>query len=259
MSDDRYITGTLVDAHCHIDLMKDPAAEAKHAEAAGIHTIAVTNAPSVFFHTKGLCEGKRYVHAALGLHPELVHSHGGELKKFQEQVGQTRFVGEIGLDYVTTDQGLRKKQRDVFEAILQFSSDAGGRILTVHSRRSAGDVISVLEDQGQNRPILHWFSGTRKELERAIAIGCYFSVNPSMLTSTSGLTLVAAMPQDRVLTETDGPFVRVAGKPCTPADSKTATELLATAWKLPFDQTAAALQRTFERIVSDIPLPCNHS
>lgn len=252
MSDDGYNSGMLIDAHCHIDLMKDPVAEVKYAEASGIHTIAVTNAPSVFFHTRNLCEGKRFVHAALGLHPELVRSHGGELKNFQEQVGQTRFVGEIGLDYVTTDQGLRKKQREVFEAILQCSADAGGRILTIHSRRSAGDVISALEAHGRNRPILHWFSGTRRELERAIAIGCYFSVNPSMLTSRSGLALVAAMPRDRVLTETDGPFVSVAGKPCTPADSKTATELLAGAWKVPFDQTAAALQRTFDRIVCDI-------
>src|SRR5438093_1555989 len=101
---------TLVDGHCHIDLLKDPGAAIQRAESMRVHTIAVTNAPSVFFHTRDLCREKHFVHAALGLHPELVASHGNELPKFRELISETKFVGEVGIDYVTPDLTLRKKQ-----------------------------------------------------------------------------------------------------------------------------------------------------
>jgi TatD DNase family protein len=240
----------LVDAHCHIDLLKDPASEVKNAEAARIHTIAVTNAPSVFFHTRNLCQEKQFVHAALGLHPELVHSHGDEVKKFQEQIEQTKFVGEIGLDYVTNDQSLRNQQREVFEAILRCCSDAGGRILTIHSRRSASDVIAALSATSKNIPILHWFSGSKRELDRANAIGSYFSVNPSMLSSKTGLTLLAGMPRDHVLTETDGPFVRLRGQACGPGDTISAARQLAAAWGTPFEEAVAMVSHNFARVLA---------
>jgi len=66
----------LVDAHCHLDLFPDPAALARHVNERRIHTIAVTNAPSVFAHTEHLAAGSAYLHPAIGLHPELVATHG---------------------------------------------------------------------------------------------------------------------------------------------------------------------------------------
>lgn len=247
-----YIKGNLVDAHCHIDLMSNDVTEVENAESNRIHTIAVTNVPSVFFHTQDICKNKSFVHAALGLHPELVRTHSNEIKLFFELVDQTQFVGEIGLDYLTSDISIQKKQRDVFEAILQCCSDSGGRILSIHSRRSARDIITALEQTSNNKPILHWFSGSHKELAKAISLGCYFSVNPSMLCSASGLKLLTLMPRDRILTETDGPFVRVEGRPCTALDSKVATKLLAAAWDVPFDQAAIEVQSNFNVLINSL-------
>ena len=73
--------------------------------------------------------------AAIGLHPELVVSHAHELPDLLRMIDQTRYVGEVGLDYVTPDVTLRRKQRRVFEAILKRSAELGDRVLTVHSRR----------------------------------------------------------------------------------------------------------------------------
>src|SRR5262245_6996076 len=99
-----------VDTHCHVDLFPNPADVIARAESAGICTIAVTNAPRVFAHTQALASKSQFVRAALGLHPELVATHGQELDRLLELLPQTRFVGEVGLDFVTTDQDVRRRQ-----------------------------------------------------------------------------------------------------------------------------------------------------
>ncbi|WP_292442364.1 TatD family hydrolase [Mesorhizobium sp.] len=74
--------------------------------------------------------------------------------------------------------------------------------------------------------VLHWFTGTPAEARRAIALGCYFSINGEMPRSPKHRQLVESLPLDRLLTETDGPFVEQDGKPLRPRDvGQTVAEL----------------------------------
>ncbi len=223
----------VVDAHCHVDLYPDPAAVVAQAEALRIHTIAVTNAPSVFTFTRTLTTNCKYVHPAAGLHPELVHSHAHELDQLWPFLEQTRYVGEIGLDYATTDPQNRARQRGVFAAIVGRCAVLGDKVLTVHSRRAAADVLATVGPGFRGNVILHWFSGTVRQLEQAAALGFFFSVNPAMVLSKNGRMLAAAMPRDRVLGETDGPFVTMEHGPATPPDTRVVIAALAKLWKLP--------------------------
>jgi len=218
-----------VDAHCHIDLYQAPRRTIEQAESDRVYTIAVTNAPSVFAHTAGLVAGSRYVRAAIGLHPELVHSHRHELDSFRDYLAQTRYVGEVGLDYMTLDEEIRSQQRHVLSQVALWASDSGDKILTVHSRRAVRDVISILSGI-KAKVILHWFSGTKKDLERALECGFFFSVNNAMLRSDAGRALVLRMPADRVLTETDGPFIQDGREPATPSTVKGTVRDLAELW-----------------------------
>ena len=229
---DRRSTAQLavVDAHCHIDLYGDPHRVLTQTEQSGIHTIAVTNAPSVFHFTRDLAANCRFVRAAIGLHPELVQSHGHELAQFWPYLEQTRFVGEIGLDYVTPDAANRAQQRQVFDAIVQRCALLGNRVLTIHSRRSVSDVLSTLGSGFPGTAILHWFSGTTRQLEQAVDLGCFFSVNPSMTKSKNGIALTAAIPRHRILTETDGPFVKLKAGPAVPDDTSLVILALARTW-----------------------------
>ena len=230
-----------VDAHCHIDLYKHPQQIIEQAENEHIYTIAVTNAPSVFAHTATLVAQCKYVRPAIGLHPELVHSHKHEIEALRVHLSQTRYVGEVGLDYSTTDEEIRAAQRQVLSTIANWVSESGDKVLTVHSRRATRDVISILS--GINaRVILHWFSGTKKDLDRAIGSGFFFSVNSAMLHSEAGRALVLQLPRDRVLTETDGPFVQDGAGPATPTTVKASVRGLAELWELsPADVQAAIL------------------
>lgn len=227
----------LVDAHCHLDLFPDPVALARRINAGRIHTIAVTNAPSVFAHTERLSAGSAYLHAAVGLHPELVATHGHELERMRPALERTRYVGEVGLDYTTNDLALRLRQRDVFTKILGHCAELGGKTITVHSRRAVADTIDAIGERFPGRVILHWFTGTRKELERALRFGLYLSVNSAMVQTQKGRDLIAAMPQERVLTESDGPFVRVGAKCADPTSATVVVRYLANHWQRTDNET----------------------
>jgi TatD DNase family protein len=237
-----------VDAHCHIDLYELPQQVIEQAESEHIYTIAVTNAPSVFAHTASLVAGSKYVRPAIGLHPELVHSHKHELEAFQTHLSQTRYVGEIGLDYTTSDEEIRSAQRNVLTTIAGWVNDHEDKVLTVHSRRATRDVISIL-DGIKSQVILHWFSGSKKELERAVGCGFFFSVNSAMLLSENGRNLVLRMPRERVLTETDGPFVQDGRSPATPKTVKATVRVLADLWGLSSDEVQTTTLDNFRELL----------
>jgi TatD DNase family protein len=119
------------------------------------------------------------------------------------------------------------RQREVFERILRLCALAGDKILTVHSVRSASHVLAMIEAPiSRGRVVLHWFTGTRSECRRAVDLGCYFSINGEMLRSARHQALIADLPLDRLLTETDGPFVRIHNRAVQPSDvAKTLTSL----------------------------------
>lgn len=220
-----------LDAHCHVDLFPEPREVVARAEGSRIRTIAVTNAPSVYPHTAALVRECQFVRAAVGLHPELVEQYESELGLLCEHLHTTRYVGEVGLDFVTSDKVLRERQKRVFEEIVDRCGELGGKVLTVHSRRAVRAVLDVVGESFPGRVVLHWFSGTVRELERAVAAGCYFSVNPAMVRSPAGQRLVAAMPRERVLTESDGPFVTERGTPCEPSDTAHVVKYLGSLWQ----------------------------
>jgi len=68
------------------------------------------------------------------------------------------------------------------------------------------------------KAILHWFTGCVSDAHRAVELGCYFSVNEEMLRSPKHRKLVSLLPLERILTETDGPFVLNKEKVVRPRD-----------------------------------------
>ncbi|HEY7326605.1 MAG TPA: Qat anti-phage system TatD family nuclease QatD [Gemmataceae bacterium] len=241
----------LVDAHCHLDLYKDPVALLRRIEAAGVCTIAVTNAPSVFFHTQKLAGASRFIRPAVGLHPELITTHAHERPLFWSELSKTRFVGEVGLDYVTSDHNVRSLQREVFREILERCAETGDKVLTVHSRRAASDVIDMVGANYRGAVILHWFSGSGREADRARANKLYFSVNPAMVRSKAGQALIQRMDPEYVLTETDGPFVTLGKEPAEPPDVLLVVRYLAAAWRLQENEVRAKLYANFTRLAGD--------
>ncbi len=233
-----------VDFHCHLDLYPDHEAVIAKAEAARIYTLTVTTTPKAWSRNNELTRGTRYVRAALGLHPQLVAQRASELPLWEQHLPETRYVGEVGLDAGPRFYRSLEAQIHIFRHVLIRCAEAGGKILTVHSVRSVPKVLDLVErhlPRDRGVVVLHWFTGTKSEARRATALGCYFSVNAEMTRSDRGRALVADLPMDRMLTETDGPFTRVDGRPAEPTDVRAAVAEIARARGMPADTIARAI------------------
>ncbi|WP_404825087.1 Qat anti-phage system TatD family nuclease QatD [Mycolicibacterium gadium] len=210
------------DLHCHLDLFPDHQAAIRNAEAARVFTLAVTTTPRAWPRNKELCAGSPYVHAAVGLHPQLVADLGHELPLWRALMSETRFIGEVGLDAGPRFYQSFDLQKKVFRTVLEDCATIGDRILSVHSIRSAASVLQLIESHLPSElgtVVLHWFTGTLTEARRAVDLGCYFSVNMPMTQTAKGRALIASLPIDRILSETDGPFTTAnRGAPSCPAD-----------------------------------------
>ena len=99
--------------------------------------------------------------------------------------------------------------------------------------------------------VLHWFTGSPSEARRAVELGCYFSINSQMLNSAKHRSLVASLPSNRILTETDGPFVQIEGRPSRPAtDIPKTVQALALLREQSPEQTATQIISNLRHLVS---------
>lgn len=234
----------LVDFHCHLDLYPDHATAVSQCDREDVCALAVTTTPQAWPRNRDLAGQTRNVRAALGLHPHLVAEREAEIALWETYLPEARYVGEVGLDASPRYYGSFDRQRIVFARILQGCAAFGDKVLTVHSLRAATQVLDMIEAHlppERGRVVLHWFTGNESEARRAIALGCYFSVNAEMGHNPRGQALLRKLPLERLLTETDGPFTRIQGRPARPADAQAAIEALAQARGTGVDIIATAV------------------
>ena len=186
----------LVDFHCHLDLFPDPVSAVSDAENAGIYTLTVTTTPKAWPRNHDLTRKTKYVRAALGLHPQLIAELSAEIELWEEYLPQARYIGEVGLDAGPRYFRSLDLQKQIFTQVLQKCAEAGGKVLSVHSVRTATTVLDLIESHlpcQQGQVVLHWFTGSASEARRAIDLGCYFSINAAMLSNDRGRKLVAVL------------------------------------------------------------------
>lgn len=242
----------MIDFHCHLDLYPDPAAVRDECERRGLYILSVTTTPSAWTNTAELAINAKRIRTALGLHPQLAEQRMSELPLFDEFLPATRYVGEIGLDGSPEFRPQWQSQRRAFEHILARCSDAGGRVMSIHSRRASREVLDALEAfPNAGTPVLHWFSGTLRDLDRAISLGCWFSIGPVMLKSENGRRLVVRMPRERMLTESDGPFAQINGQAVMPWHVKQAMDELGEIWELRHEEVALTIHSNLKRLLED--------
>lgn len=235
----------LVDFHCHLDLYRDHTAAIAECERTGVDTLAMTTTPKAWPRNYELTRRTRHVRAALGFHPQLVADRAKELPLWEDYLHETRFIGEVGLDAGPRFYRSFDLQREVFEHILRSCAQRGEKILSVHSVRAATAVLDLVETNlpsSRGRVVLHWFTGTAAQARRAIELGCYFSINAEMFRTDRHRAMIGALPLDRLLTETDGPFTMVDGRPTRPSDVEGVVRMLARVHKRRCAEMGAAVR-----------------
>ena len=199
----------LIDTHFHLDLMDNMQELIQEFRKSDVGVLAVGTTPKAYVREKQFCTGVNNINVGLGLHPQLVSERFREIDLFLSMINNSRYIGEIGLDFSSDFISSKDQQIDCFRKIVKACADEGGKVLSIHSVKAAGIVIDEIQTVGafkNNICIFHWFTGVASERKRAIEAGAWFSINPRMLRTKNGLETIKALPGDKILLETDAPF-----------------------------------------------------
>jgi TatD DNase family protein len=239
--------GPLLDTHCHLGAYKDPVAVMDAATAADVSMVAVTESPEEFRRLKTRLGRRPRIEVALGLHPLRAASfQPTDVARFFRCVPQTRWIGEVGLDFSQHGIATKTQQLRIFDIVLT-EAQPGRHPLTVHSRGAEPTVIEMLS-QARLPAVLHWYTGPLKLIDDALAAGLYFSCNPAMIRSRRFASFIARVPAERVLLETDGPYAKASGRPAQPSDLTSLVTHLATDWQMTPGHAAGLLRGNYERL-----------
>ncbi len=221
------------DVHCHLT----------HQAFSDDVISVINNARDVIIHVagSGLSDNKRVidlskefsnVKASLGLFPwDAVNMGDGlvdtNLSFIKEHANDIICIGEVGLDHYW---GKAREDWDfqewVLNKIIDLSLDINKPLL-FHTRKAEKDVLRVINNRGVNG-IIHSYTGPHKLVNDFLSAGCYFSIPSVVARSPSFQSLVKRVPLNRLLTETDAPFLPIkAGQRSEPVNVKNTVKVIA--------------------------------
>lgn len=229
----------IIDSHCHLDYFNDTEVEEilSRAEAAGVERMVTigTSVPQAEAVVR-LVDRFPQVWGTVGVHPH--RAAEGTMPTVEELVALTRHpkvigIGESGLDYFY-DKSPRDVQQEGFRRHCRAARESG-LPLAIHAREADTDIARILAEEregGEFRFLLHCFSSSPWLADRAVEMGGYVSFS-GILTfpkSTELREVAARLPEDRLLLETDSPYlapVPLRGKRCEPAYTAYTAKVLA--------------------------------
>jgi TatD DNase family protein len=258
----------LIDSHCHLDFpdfAHELDAVVTRARIAGVDRM-VTISTRVRQQSALLAITQRFpdVYCSIGTHPH--HAHEEADIGVRELVACSRAekvvaIGEAGLDY-HYDNSPREAQERTFRSHIGAARETG-LPLVIHSREADDDTAQILEEEmgkGAFAAVLHCFTGGRDLARRAVALGHFISFTGILTFKNSeDLRAIAAeLPEDRILVETDAPYLapgKYRGKRNEPAFVVETAKVLADVRGVSLDAIATQSTANFYRLFAKVPSP----
>jgi len=264
----------LIDSHCHLDdydNLPQVLANAREAGVAKLLAIGIGDGPETMHRALDLAREHGHIFASAGIHPQEAHQATPEnLAKLARLVEDPRCiaVGEIGLDYYHLGNPDIPTQQAAFVAQLEIAVTAQKPIL-IHCRTSElaipaakqkyepadawEDLLSLISQHWTPsglHGIMHCFSGNEDQAARSLAAGFYlsFAGNLTYPKSTTIQAVAKSAPADRILVETDAPFlapIPLRGQTNEPANVAHTARFLAGLRNVPYETVAAQTTKNF--------------
>ncbi|MGH9679064.1 MAG: TatD family hydrolase [Candidatus Acidiferrales bacterium] len=255
----------LIDSHAHVDVADfdaDRDAMLARAQAAGVKTIlAIGNGPELdkLGAAVPYADAHPWIYASIGLHPhEARHATQPHFDELIRLARNPRVIawGEIGLDY-HYDHSPRDVQARVFREQLALARAARKPII-IHCREAWPDCLKILDEDWRSSGlggIFHCFAGTNEEARAGLDMGFLvsFAGNVTYPKAQNLRDAAAAIPMDRLLIETDSPFLApqpYRGRRNEPAYVAEVARTLANVRNLPAEEIAGVTSRNFLRFFS---------
>jgi TatD DNase family protein len=240
----------MIDVHCHLeqkdyDSSRDQVIEKCKKELRAV----ITSCAHTGDFEKTLVMTKKYkgfVFASYGIHPEYIKEISEkEIDEFIEKVRQNKndivAIGEIGLDFKwVVEPEWREKQKELFVRLIRLARELGKPIV-VHSRDSYVETMEIMEKEGVKEADMHMF-GDHHLKQRVIDNGWHISMNNIMLRSKGHKKIVKDCPIERLMLETDAPWlspkklIEGIDEINDPTTIRTVAEKVAEVKKISFDE-----------------------
>lgn len=256
----------LVDSHCHLDFpdfADDLAGIVARAEASGVgRMVTISTRVRKLPDLVAITERFPNVYCSVGTHPHHADEEDGittdELVKLAQHPKVVAF-GEAGLDYFY-EMGSREAQERGFRAHITAARETG-LPLVIHTREADEDCGKILEDEmgkGAFRAVLHCYTGGRDLAMQAIDLGLMISFTGILTFKKSQALrdLAAELPADRVLVETDSPYLapgKYRGKRNEPSYVVETAKVLAEVRGVSLDEIARQTTENFFRLFGKVP------
>jgi TatD DNase family protein len=210
----------IVDTHCHLDFPdfdRDREEVITRAAKGGVrYIINIGSSPDSSRRSLSLAGQYKGIFATVGIHPHYARDTGGKLPGELEELSRGEKVvaiGEVGLDYYR-DISPGRLQRELFRRFTVLARETG-LPLVIHSRDAHRDTLSILKSEYGSgiRGVMHCFSGDGDTLKECLDLGLHISFAGNMtFPGSEALRLVAsAVPVERLLLETDAPYMSPQG------------------------------------------------
>ena len=251
----------LIDSHCHLNykgLVEDQDAVIARARSAGVSAMLnISTRESEWDAVIGTATRHPDIWATIGIHPHEADSHTDvDTEKLVAAAGHAKVIGigETGLDYYY-EHSDREQQKSSFRSHIAAARDTGLPLI-VHTRDAEDDTAQILSqemEQGASSGVILWFTASAAFADKALALGLYISLS-GILTfkNARDLQAVAAeIPEDRLLVETDAPFLAPVphrGKTCEPAYVADTLRFLANLRGVTPERLQAATSANFMRL-----------
>jgi len=256
----------VVDSHCHLDFpdfAPDLDGIVERAVAADVvRMVSISTRVRQFDRLLAITERFPDVYCSIGTHPHYAHEEPEVT--VDDLIERSRHpkvvaIGEAGLDY-HYDFSPREAQEAGFRRHIAAARETG-LPLVIHTREADADTARILEEEigkGAFPAVLHCFTGSRELALRGIDLGLYVSFSGVLTFKKSDelRTIAADLPADRILVETDSPYLapgKFRGKRNEPSYVRETAKTLAVARGVTFDDIARQTTENFFRLFSKMP------
>jgi len=234
----------MIDSHCHLeqkDYSKDRDQVIENCKKELKAVVTCCAHPKNFDLTLQIVEkNKNFVFCTAGIHPEYIKEISEREKDefldlIRESKNKVNGIGECGLDFDWVKEGeWQEKQKELFIEFIAFAKELN-LPLVVHSRAAYDEAVKILEQEDAKQVLLHMF-GANHLVKRVIENDWYVSMNTIVLRSKKHKKVVRDVPMEKLLLETDSPWLGLEGKRNDPLSVKIVAEKVAEIKKLSFEE-----------------------
>ena len=254
----------LIDSHCHLNFpdlaQRLPEVLSNMAEAGVDKAIAISVSRQSFEEVHAIAQDYPNIYATAGIHPDDPEAEEFSLEELLERAARPKVVaiGETGLDYHWC-KGDLAWQHQRFALHIE-AANRSGLPLIVHTRDAAEDTMRLLREHQAHAGVIHCFTEDVRIAKLALDLGFYISFSGIVTFKNAKSIQEAAqyVPLDRMLVETDAPFlapVPKRGKPNEPAYVRHTAEFVAQLRGDSLENIAAATTDNFFKLFDKIPHP----